>query len=302
MIAAVYKREKVYQGLNGEFVERFYLNPKECYIFKPLTNNKQLRKEIWAYEHVLSFFPAIYPKIISSSSTRDPKSSWLILEDLGSLTHIFNESDLLTLVKLVAKWHSFPLERLEGIPLRGQKPPIGEMVKEILLKREEVLLLLPLKQLEIGFIQHMYVLLDGWNFSNRMVLSHGDLHLGNFSAVNNKMMVLDWEHTHLNSPYWDLYHLIDISHPVFPRKMTKDLRNRILHLYLKESGLEVNVADFLREYYLFSSAFSVWMCLLIKKDLHRNESKWTKEQLNRQLDETVLSLRQCLAALSNKVE
>ena len=129
--------------------------------------------------------------------------------------------------------------------------------------------LLPLLQLEQSEVLHMYTLLEGWDFSNRMVLSHGDLHLGNFAVVNNKMMVLDWEHTHLTTPFWDLYYLIDLSHPTFPKKMTSEVRNRILHVYVEASNLEGNEADFLREYHLFSSAFSVWMCFLIMKDLHR---------------------------------
>jgi hypothetical protein len=37
---------------------------------------------------------------------------------------------------------------------------------------------------------------------------------------------------------------------------------------------------------------------LIKKDLAAQEQRWPKEQLNRQLKETVLSLQQCLVVLS----
>ena len=74
MMKPFIKGKKFIRGLNGKYVERFYMNAEESYIFKPLTNKEQLGKEIWAYEQVLSFFPDIYPKIIASSSTSDPSS------------------------------------------------------------------------------------------------------------------------------------------------------------------------------------------------------------------------------------
>ena len=64
--------------------------------------------------------------------------------------------------------------------------------------------------------------------ADELVLSHGDLHLGNYAAVNGQVKVLDWEHAHLNSRYWDLYHVIDLSHPIFPKEMTTNIRERLL--------------------------------------------------------------------------
>jgi thiamine kinase-like enzyme len=293
----IIKRELIYKGMNGRFVERFFVTPTESYIFKPLTNNEQAGKEVWAYEHVLPFLPDIYPKIAASSSTHTPNQNWLILEDLGPLNHVFTEDVLVNMTKLVALWHSFPTEKLSEIPLRGPKPKIEEIVTEILVKKEEFLQLLPVLQIEKEHIFTIYSLLERRSFSNKLVLSHGDLHLGNFAAVDNKVVVLDWEHTHLNTPFWDLYHLIDISHPLFPKNVTNSFRNQVLNCYLELVGSENNHSEFIAEYNLFSSVFSIWMILLISKDFHRVDTKWSSEELNRQLAETVSCLRQCAEAL-----
>ncbi|MGG1641630.1 hypothetical protein ACIFQM_10110 [Paenibacillus sp. NRS-1782] len=120
-------------------------------------------------------------------------------------------------------------------------------------------------------------------------------------------MVLDWEHAHLNTPLWDVYHLIDMSHPLFPRRMTSDLRICLLDRYLEQlellgAGLERGA--FMQEYGMFAVVFSLWMLLLIESDLRRigtklhiNGDKWSKEQLEAQRGEALACLNQCAAML-----
>ncbi|CAH2714730.1 hypothetical protein BACCIP111895_01906 [Neobacillus rhizosphaerae] len=293
----ILKRETLYKGINGRWVERFYLSPSESYIFKPLTNDGQLGKEVWVHEHILSLFPAIFPKIISYMISEDPELNWMILEDLGQLSHDFNEKSVFGVIKWTAWWHSLPVEKFRDVPLAGLKPRVEEIAADICLKKDEFLRLLPVLQIEERHIQHIYSLLDRFVFSKKLVLSHGDLHLGNYAIVNNKLMILDWEHSHLNTPYWDLYHIIDMSHPLFPKEITSKFRESVLRYYLDHVNLEIDEAVFMKEYHLFSAVFSIWMILLIQKDLQANDGKWPVDQLNAQLKETVASLKQCAAAL-----
>ena len=295
----ILKKEALYKGMNGRFVERFSLPSKESYIFKPLTNNGQIGKEVWIHEHVLPLFPAIFPKILSYSISDDPKLNWMILEDLGQLSHDFHEDSVLGVVKWAAWWHSLPLEKLGDVPLSGLKPGFTEIVADICIRREEFLRLLPALKIEEEAIHHLYSQLDSFVFSEKLVLSHGDLHAGNFAIVKGELKILDWEHTHLNVPYWDLYHLIDMSHPLFSKKMTGPFRERILSAYLDQVGFEVDRGAFMKEYYLFAAVFSIWMILLIQKDLQGNGRKWSAVQLQAQLQETVSSLKQCLKVLVN---
>lgn len=296
----ILKREIIYEGMNGKNVERFYLSPTESYVFKPLTNNDQLGKELWVNEHLLPLFPKIYPKMVAYSANQNPDLYWMIFEDLGPLIHVFNEEVVLGVTKLIAWLHAFPIEGLVNVPLTGLKPRIEEIALVVSLKKQEFLDLLPLLHVEEKKIYPIYPLLEQMEFSKKVVLSHGDLHLGNFAVAKNKTIILDWEHTHLNTPFWDLFHVIDMSHPLFPKKVTSPFRNRILNYYLdqlKSNGTKVNGQAFLKEYYLFSSVFSIWMIFLIMKDLKENNRIWSKNQLQIQFKETVLSLIQCADSL-----
>jgi thiamine kinase-like enzyme len=293
----IFKKETLYQGMNGKFVERFYVSPSESYIFKPLTNNAQLGREAWINEHVLRLFPAIFPKIISYSKHDNPELSWMVLEDLGPLSHEFSEENILGVIKLMAWWHSLPLQSFPKVPVAGLKPKLEQLISDIRRDKEEFFALLPALALDERLIERVYEWIDSFIFSKTLVLSHGDLHVGNYAFANGRIVILDWEHAHLNTPFWDLYHLLDLSHPIFPKKIEVGLRKRALRNYLEQVELELDAEMFFREYHLFSAVFSIWMILLIQKDLAVGDGKWSKEQLERQLSETVLSLRECAAVL-----
>ncbi|MEH7548121.1 phosphotransferase [Neobacillus vireti] len=295
--ALILKREVLYKGMNGRFVERFFLSPTISYIFKPLTNNDQLGKEVWIHDHILPQFPAIYPKIISHKICDDPELNWMILEDLGTLTHEFNDKSGLEVIKWMAWWHSLPIEKISDVPSTALKPKFAEIIADVCTIKDEFLYQLPILGLDKESMERVYWLLEKNKLPDRKVLSHGDLHVGNFSLVENKIKILDWEHTHLNLPYWDLYHVIDMSHPLFPKRVTHEHREQLLKEYVDKVTFKLDSGLFMREYYLFSAVFSIWMIALIKKDLQASTLKWPEEQLNRQLRETIESLKQCAEAL-----
>jgi hypothetical protein len=304
--AQVRSREILYTGTNGRHVERFYVSPFESYVFKPLTNDEQKGREGWVYEHVLPSLPPVYPRLLArSDSDAAIKGEWMIFEDLGSLHHLHDEEAMLRAAGLVAWWHALPTDRFAGIPLRGPKPLIQDMVSELYKHKPSVLALCSSLGLLKQQVQRIYAQLDHFAFSRRLVLSHGDLHPGNYALSGERIIVLDWEHAHLNTPLWDVYHLIDMSHPLFPRNMTPDLRARLLDTYLEQIellGVRLERDAFMREYGLFAVVFSLWMLLLIESDLrkigtelHRNGGKWSKEQLEAQRGETLACLDQCAA-------
>lgn len=295
----ILRRENIYQGVNGRFVERFFIDASNSYIFKPLTNNTQLGKEVWIFENVLAELPLKYPKILSYSVQSKPINNWIILEDLGTINHIFDTNIALELASLMAKWHSFPIARIDNTQLNGPKPPIQEMADYILKNNEKVLAVFRLHNVSALIGNIIFSAITDKPFSDKKVLCHGDLHQGNFGYAGDKTVVLDWEHCHLNTPYWDLYHLIDISHPDFPRESGRPLRNMILDCYCEELQIPgTERQKFKQEYYLFSAVFSIWMILLIQSDLDNQISKWTPEQLSRQLKETIRKLVECAEEIS----
>lgn len=304
----VQNREILYTGTNGRHVERFYVSPSESYVFKPLTNEEQEGRERWVYEHVLPSLPSVYPGLLDwSDAVTDGGGEWMIFEDLGPLHHIHEEETMLRAIGLVAWWHALPVERFTGLPLRGPKPLIQDMVVELYERKPDVLELCR----SLGFsrqqVERIYAQLEHPSFSQQLVLSHGDLHSGNYALSGERLVVLDWEHAHLNIPLWDVYHLIDMSHPLFPRHMTSDLRIRMLDTYLEQLellGISVDRAVFMLEYGMFAVIFSLWLLLLIHSDLqrigadvHRNSNKWSKEQLEAQLEATSACLNECAAMM-----
>ncbi|MFC4811486.1 aminoglycoside phosphotransferase family protein [Paenibacillus sp. GCM10023250] len=338
--ALVAGRETLYTGMNGQRVERLFLSTGERVIYKPLTNDSQLGREAWVYARVLPMLPPIYPKLLAFSGIAMPNAEhagldiaagaadsagyggagedggWCLFEDLGTLSHAFDADAAEALVPYIAQWHALPVDDLRDAPLLGPKPLIEALLADVLdredalraalsaaLPEGEALLERVLAPLRSGGALHASP--PGWS---RRVLSHGDLHLGNYALAEGGLKVLDWEHAHLNSPYWDLYHLIDLSHPVFPKTMDADVRGRLLDVYASEAarwGMPADGAAFKREYARFAAVFSLWMLLLIEKDLAalRRDAglpaKWSPEQLRRQRTETLASIAQCAALLES---
>jgi len=293
----IVKRDHIYKGMNGRSVERIYTSVTDSYILKPLTNTNQFGKELWVYEHILTKLPPIYPKILAHSDKTEEQESWIVLEDLGILTHTFTEELACEIIKFMAGWHSTSTEYLNGASLLGPKPFIEEIVTDISLKKTDILRILDDLHVKEENMINLFNMIDGYTFSLPPVLSHGDLHLGNYAYADNRVVVLDWEHAHLNSPFWDLYHVIDMSHPVFPKSVTTDMRETLITTYLDHASLSIDADTFRRDYYLYSSAFSTWMIALIVSDLEKNETQWSNQQLTFQLMESVTNLTQCLAKI-----
>lgn len=298
----LWRREPLYQGMNGKVVERFYPSPERSYIFKPLTNAESMDREAWIYRHVLNLFPPVYPRLLVSSEKGAGEAGWSVFEDLGPLRHEYSMELAMEVVKQMAWWHAFPESHWNDLNGQGNKPPIEQISMSLKTRRDEVDALLE----EAGSTMRLDGLLrglaEGEAFLGIRVLSHGDLHLGNYAkGADGKLYIIDWEHVHMNSPFWDLYHLIDMSHPLFPKTLPLSERERLLGYYLKQSafhGRNWDRNDFIIAYCCFAAVFSLWMLLLISGDLKRGDSVWPEARLRAQRSETMDSLIGCLVRLS----
>ncbi|WP_426450272.1 phosphotransferase family protein [Paenibacillus sp. S-38] len=291
----ILRRETLYTGMNGKRVERFYVSPAESYVFKPLTHNGQSGRESWVYDQVLQSLPPIYPRLLARSGDGAEEDGWLIFEDMGPMEHTFGEEIVLRVAEEMAVWHASPADRWIEAPLKGQKPSMEEITGELLRSRDAMAELLLPRPAAAEHLQGLLHRLESWAWSRKRVLSHGDLHLGNYALMNGRLIVLDWEHAHLNTPFWDLYHLVDLSHPLFPKQVTEGIREKALERYLDCTGAPpLERTAFKREYYLFSAAFSLWMLGLIAGDLQRGSGPWTRTELERQREETQENFIQCV--------
>lgn len=300
------RHEILYKGLNGRDVERFYISPDQSYIFKPVTQQGQQHKERWIHDHVLTHFPPIYPQIVTRSGRHTaPQNSWLIMEDAGPLMHIFSMETAQQVAKHIAWWHALPRASFPELGHLGPKPAISQMNDHILQQQDEVLQHLSDLPLDEQAIQLLLQLLRDYHWTSEQVMSHGDLHLGNYAHTPHGLVILDWEHAHWNTRYWDLVHLLDMSHPLFPRRITPDIRKQVLHSYLDETILHGNALDtqsFIQQYMLSVCVMSLWMLLLIEADLRQGQGPWPKHALRRQRIETADSLVQCTTELLKDID
>ncbi|MBP2001544.1 thiamine kinase-like enzyme [Paenibacillus shirakamiensis] len=292
------KREVLYTGMNGQQVERIYSTLDKSYIYKPLTNDSQSGRERWIYHHILPLLPDIYPALVDASFEKEGPDSWLLFEDLGPLRHVFRMDTAREVLKHMARWHTFPHHHWpDGLTLQGPKPSILQMAAELCARAEDLYRVTAWAIPEeaeniVQFIRAVDV--DETFFRDAVVLTHGDLHLGNYSKVRGRTMILDWEHAHLNLPYWDLYHVLDVSHPLYPRRITPSQRTTLLHYYMHQSaqyGEKLDKEIFMRNYRVFSCVFSLWMLLLVESDLSSGQTPWPQDKLLVQREEIKDSLR-----------
>lgn len=303
----IWRREPMYQGMNGRWVERFYTHPEHSYIFKPLTNGESVDREAWVNRNILAKLPEITaPKLLAVSLDGKGTRGWTIFEDLGPLRHSYRLEYAQAAARQLARLHAAPAEQWPGLTAQGPKPGIEVIAADVLRRRDEALAVLGGQGLPIQWLDWEIVpaVRDGYGFNvRRQVLSHGDLHLGNYAVTKEGgVVLLDWEHTHRNLPYWDLYHLIDMSHPRFPKAMPVEDRVKLLETYMDEAdkqGTPWAREVLVREYAWFAAIFSLWMLLLVESDLRRGGGVWTKEGLLRQREETAKGLTGCLELLEN---
>ncbi|WP_110930025.1 hypothetical protein [Paenibacillus bouchesdurhonensis] len=116
----IWRKEQLYRGMNGKFVERFYIPSGQSYIFKPVTHEGSRDREAWVYEHILSAFPPIYPQLLGCSTPGQGEAGWSIFEDLGALSHRFDVKHALFIAKQVAWWHSLPKDHWQDVPTRDR--------------------------------------------------------------------------------------------------------------------------------------------------------------------------------------
>ncbi len=292
----VIRKEKLYQGLNDRLVERVFFENDRSYIFKSIKTKTPIKQELWVHQHILKDFPAIFPKIVAHHYSSNFDESWILMEDFGSIKHEYSRKLLAKVTNYIAWWHAFPTSKEELNTLQGQKPTIEDIQHSLI--NEKAMVIEIIKEIDWSekdsnlFFQKVV----HKTFEYKKVVSHGDLHLGNFGYTTNMdVVVIDWEHLHLNIPHWDLYFLIDSTHPEFPKMPDQTVREETLHNYLNT----IQITDpslrktFIADYYRFSLIFSIWMLLLINKDLHEKETNWSKEQLKRQQKETIAVIEQC---------
>ncbi|WP_186445682.1 phosphotransferase [Paenibacillus cremeus] len=296
----ILQKEVIYKGTNGKFIERFVIQTDhgpQSYIFKPLTNVETMGREPWAHTEILPLVPQIRsPQILARADHCNPDRYWAILEDFGTLSHDLSEADLVRAAGVVPYWHELSLH-LVSESFTGNKPKVEIALQTVRYKWNNVESILQTYGINEAVIAKFHLALNHVpsSFFQEMVVSHGDFHRGNIAIKDGSLIVLDWEHVHQNSPYWDLYNLIDITHPVIRRNTTQMSRAAALQAYFSkraEFGWKSSKAEFIAQYHLYSSIYSAWMLLLIEADLRKGV--FQVNDLKEAEKETLNSMVECM--------
>jgi hypothetical protein len=295
----ILKRQQLYTGRNGRVIERFWVDMNglsESFIFKPLTNGITCGREKWIYEHLLGLVPLRFPKLHAVASHEDPLRYWGIYEDLGKMSHHLKDNDYIGAAASIPFWHCISLDTVPS-HFNGDKPDIYKMIDEISDQYHDLevrLLALGLDKEKLVAVQRETEQLKD-SFETEIVISHGDYHQGNICKRDDELIIIDWEFVHHNSVFWDLYCLLDMSHPDFPKMVSSATRLAALQAYANQRsvlGWESKVESFIMDYHRYTIIHSVWMLGLIEKDLQK--AQWEVSKLLRAQQETLQSLTDCL--------
>lgn len=287
-----HEREVLYVGRNGQKVERFRVKMDDkmtSYIYKPLTNNPSMGKELWVQENISFRIPNVHvPRITYYSGAKEPENYWMVFEDLGELEHSFNADIMKKTSELMPYWHLLPTSLVPS-EFEGHTPRIKEIQGFILSKPAQMRELFIRNGFSNDHIDYVYreILLKD-HLENETVISHGDLYPLNIAEVKEKLFIFDWEYIHKNSVFWDLYTLMDITSPQYRRPVLNQAsRLDILARYIsvRTSLQSPTKANFISDYHTYSALHAIWLLLLIDQDIA--QKRYEKSALLQQHKETL---------------
>jgi hypothetical protein len=299
-------KEAIYEARSGKQVQRFSYQGAS-YIFKPCTMNTS-RRECWAESNLLPFITGLrVPYILASGDARQSTNNWMIYEDLGSLVHINHVDEIISAAGIIPLWHRVDVTAVPSDVL-GHSPSYPEVIEQLLLKKQLVSTMLEESRIARHVISNWWTLIVQWApcINKYQVVSHGDYYRLNIAFRSQENIVLDWEFAHVNSVYWDLYSLMDITSYRYTRvDLDNKDREDVLRQYWmskNEIGLDIGLDldlsfdAFVKGYHVFASVYSVWILTLIEADLQQFSEE--TEALIRQRHETESVLMQNLERLS----
>ncbi|WP_135556786.1 phosphotransferase [Paenibacillus cymbidii] len=293
--AKITGRDHLYTRRNGRSIERFYMNKDGhtvSYILKPLADESHLGKEAWVQQHVLSLLPTGHARIVANADHDDPGRYWTIFEDMGALSHDYDEPLVLDMAAVIPNWHQLPAAL---VPYRfrtdADKPSLASKLADIHAGWPQLRATIAELGLAEPLLGRLELLVQRAGDDSEQVVTHGDLHRGNYFARDGAIVVMDWEHLHIGSVYWDLYCLLDMTHPYYPKPSNPQLRSEALSVYMEHRrrlGWLCDRERFIAGYFAHAAICTAWLMLVIEGDLAAGA--WDRQQLLDQRQATFAAL------------
>lgn len=289
--------ETVYTGKSGKPVIRFRLDG-QGYIFKPLSHPDTAGREQWAARVIAPLLPDIAMPVIVAEGG-EPGGRWMMYEDIGRLAHGTAEADIRRAAALVPLWHKLD-PALAPAAFGGHTPLLAEAAAAV--RRRPPEQLAAALDMPTAEVRQWLDKLERPGALERLFgapkLSHGDYYPENVAFVGGAPVVLDWEFVHVNSVYWDLYSIMDLTSMRYSREvLAPGARERILADYWRAVGGDVGGRDgrlaFTAGYFGYAAVYSAWICGLVADDLAAG--RWERDALLSQRDETRRIFAYCYA-------
>jgi hypothetical protein len=291
--------EPIYTAKSGKSIERFRF-AQRSYIFKPCSY-QAVSRELWMQEYLKPCIPAIrVPDIAASGQSDDGTSGWIIYEDLGQLVHLSEAIDVIKAAAIIPLWHRLEID-LVPPDLSGHTPYYSDVLKILTNEAADISKILGTHGVPVMTTASWLEQLKAWDkrIRDHCVISHGDYYPLNIAFQGAESIVLDWEFAHVNSVYWDLYSLMDITSPRYKGIYLRNAdREAALDQYwqaMQGFAAAEHYNEFVQGYYVFTSAYSAWILGLIEMDLRLPTA--LHEELLRQQQETVYVFKCCLHGL-----
>ncbi|MFC5447155.1 phosphotransferase [Paenibacillus aestuarii] len=297
-----HEREVIYTGRNGHQVERVRVltdGSVYSFIFKPLTNDTSIGKEIWVQTHILPKIAEVrVPRIYLYAAEERPEHYWILVEDMGVLKHSFHPDTLKEAAAVIPLWHALPTDLLPA-GFEGHTPRARSIQESLLANQERIVAMLNNNGFDEKDVAYYHrELASSEQIEGDIVLSHGDLYPLNVARTEQELVIIDWEYIHNNSVYWDLFCLIDITSPMYRREVVSpDARLDILESYVQARAKRDTPVgeDFMRSYHKYAALYSIWVLMLIEGDLAQD--KFDRVSLLQQHEETLEIIKQTLGFL-----
>jgi len=304
---AIVQRILLGEETGGVVIERLVLQePKMVVIRKTTTNAALAAREAALYANVLPQLPAIYPQLLTYASSEEQDIASLVYEDEGAIDHSFDEQLAVELIGHMARWHAMPAAALLLGGERGPRPDYEELAAELIMtlgwgwvpaEDENVW------GMEASLVKRVYDRAKQQPPVIKYVLSHGDLHAGSYGrSTAGTLIVTNWAHMHRNSPYWDLYHMLDwpSGSETAAQPIDDAAWERLLTAYWQQAGegiVPAQQAAFMQEYCLFAAVFSFWALQELERQLAAEEAAERRQRLLQERGLAVAAFQRCAGRL-----
>lgn len=279
---------------------------RRTWIIKLVKQPSSANREVETYRHIVVKLPIQSPRVIGHGVNEG--AAWMTYTDDGLIpvfrtTHRYHQA-----LATMAALHRTPVARNWPRSAASHTPPFEVVRKQVSsMARHQYDESLRGHDFSATVVRAVREMLDACQTAQmhplftEPAICHGDAHLGNWmwSTFRRTIYLIDWEYVHIDSPYFDLFQLLDVTSPTttITRAVSRWSALKTYYLAWTQSDNHDGGTPgamtwrlFAAGYVTYAATYLLWIIGLIEQDVaHR---RFHDVQMRRQLAETVFGLVQ----------